>query len=461
MPEPRGASLAADLRRIVPLAWPAFVGQIAVLAFSTADTLLIARRGAVDLAALAVGAAAYISVFIGLMGVVLAVGPVAARSFGAGRHRDAGDELRQALWLAFGLAVVGCAALAWPEPFLAVAGVPPAVAAKVRAYTGALAFGLPAALFFAAFRGFGTAVARPKAAMAIQLGGLAAKVPLTALLVHGVDGVASFGVAGCGIATTVVLWGQWLAAWTLLRRDPFYARFGWPARGFVPPRPAVLASLLKLGVPMGLAILVEVTGFTFMAFFIARSGTGAVAAHQIAANLAALLFMLPLALANATGALVAQRLGAGDARDARGLALHGLQTAFGAGAAAGALLVVLRHGVVALYTRDAAIAAGALPLVACVGAFHVCDAVQTMAAFVLRAYRIATLPLAVYAASVWGIGLGGGWALAFGGWPVVPDALRGARGFWVAGTVGLGVAGAGLMALLALRLRARAEGDRR
>ena len=76
---------------------------------------------------------------------------------------------------------------------------------------------------------------------------------------------------------------------------------------------------------MGLAVLVEVTGFTFMAFFISRIGAVAVAGHQIAANMVSMMFMLPLAIANAASTLVAQRVGAGDAADARRIGWAGLE----------------------------------------------------------------------------------------------------------------------------------------
>ena len=100
------ASLLASARRIAPLAWPVFIGQLAVLVFSTTDTLLIARYSVLDLAALAVGSAAYITVFLGGMGVVLAVGPIAGQLFGAQRLDEAGRQLHQAVWLALLLSVV-------------------------------------------------------------------------------------------------------------------------------------------------------------------------------------------------------------------------------------------------------------------------------------------------------------------------------------------------------------------
>ena len=315
-------------RRIGPLAWPVFVGQVAVLAFSTVDTVLVARHSALDLAALAVGAAAYITVFIGFMGVVLAIGPIVGRLFGAQQWSAAGHEVHQAVWIALALALIGGLLLAFPAPFLWLAEATPEVARKVRGYLLALALSLPAALLFTVYRGFNTAVSRPKAVMVLQLGGLALKVPLSALLVYGIAWptplgelrVPSLGVLGCGIATCIVMWLQAFVALMVLRRDRFYARFELLGRGLHLPDRRALRKQLQLGIPMGLSILIEVTGFSFMALFIARLGTTPVAGHQIAANLVALLFMMPLAMANATSTLVAQRIGAGDVLDARRLA---------------------------------------------------------------------------------------------------------------------------------------------
>jgi MATE family multidrug resistance protein len=440
-------------RRIAPLAWPVLVGQVAVLAFSTVDTILLARYGALDLAALAVGAAAYITVFITLMGIVLAVGPIVGQLFGARRLADAGVQLQQAVWLAIGLSVLGVVLLAFPAPFLALAQASPEVEAKVRAYLLAIAFALPAALLFTAFRGFNTAVSRPKAVMVLQLGGLALKVPLSMLLTYGAGPLPALGVAGCGIATALVMWLQVLAAYLLLRRDVFYRRF---ALGPMPaPEPRALAALLRLGIPMGLAIGIEVTGFTFMAFFIARLGENTVAGHQIVANLCGLLFMVPIALGNATGTLVAQHIGANRLADARRIGWHGVGIGVAIGTALGITTWLLRGVIVHAYTDQAAIAAAALPLLALVLVFHPLDAAQGVLSFVLRAWRIATVPVLIYAASIWGLGLGGGYLLAFdvGGW--VPAALHGARGFWVGATAGLGVTAIALAAFLAWVLRQR------
>jgi MATE family multidrug resistance protein len=447
---PATGSAGAELRRIATLAWPVLVGQLAVIGFSTVDTVVVARHGRDDLAALSVGSAAYIPLFIGLAGVLMALGPLVGQLVGAGDTRQAGRQLHQSVWLGIALALIGGAVLVFPAPFFALAQAPAEVEARARGYLLALAVALPAALLMQGYRAFNNAIARPKAVMALQLGGLALKVPLSVLLVFGWPalGLPALGVLGCGIATAIVLWLQAGVALTVLRHDPVYAPYALHGRGLDAPDRRALAAQLRLGLPMGLAILIEVSGFTLMAIFIARLGATASAAHQIAANLTAMLFMLPLALANATLTLVAQRVGAGDVAAARRLGTRGLQLGLALAAGAATLLLVARGPIARLYTHDAAVLAIVLPLLAWVALFHVADALQAIAAFVLRAHRITVAPVLIYAGALWGVGLGGGYGLAFGGLPA-PAAWRGAFGYWLAATAGLALAAAALLWLLA------------
>lgn len=434
-------SFAHTVRRLVPLAWPVFVGQLAVMLFSTVDTLLLGRVGPQDLAALAVGSAAFITIFVGFMGIVLAVGPLAGHAYGARDLPLAGRQFVQAQWLALLLCLPGCALLWFPEPFVLLAQLDAALADKVRSYTRPLALALPLALVFTAFRGFTQAVSRPKAVMTLQVAGLALKVPLSALLVFGWGPIPALGVAGCAWASALVFAAQTLAAQALIRRDAFYAPFCiahlWTTR----PQLADLRALLRLGLPMGGSILVEVTGFTFMAFFIARLGATPVAGHQIAVNLVSMLFMIALGLATAAGTLVAQHLGARECAQARAVGRHAIALTALVAATVGAVVALLREPVVGLYTANAAAAAAALPLLVWIWFFHLADALQTVAAYVLRAHKIATLPMVIYVLALWGVGIGGGYWRAFG------PAQAGAVGFWQAATFGLGLSAVLLITL--------------
>ena len=453
--------------RILPMAWPVLIGQLAVLGFSTVDTILIARFAANDLAALSVGTAAYVSVFVGLMGVVLAISPIAGQLFGAAKLHEAGDQVHQAIWLALGISVLGAAVLLFPGPFLDLANPTPDVAQKIRGYLSALSLSLPASLLFTVYRGFNSVVSRPKAVMSIQVSGLLLKIPLSLLFIYGWSlpvpwaeqpwMVSPKGVVGCAWATAIVMWSQVAIAWLVLHRDPFYARFALHRRRFNRPRRQSILRLLRLGGPMGASILIEVTGFTSMAFLISRQSAQAVAGHQLAANLVSLMFMVPLALATGTGTLVAQCVGARDFEQARRLGWHGVQIGVAIAVVLGAFVYFCRQAVLGVYTDNPAIIAAAMPLLVWVWWFHIGDAAQTLANFVLRSHHITFLPLVCFAVSLWGIGLVGGYQVAHSTW--APMELRGAAGYWAMSAVGLVVVGLLLCTLLTWVHRQETHGN--
>ncbi len=314
----------ADLRRLSRLAWPIFVGQLAVIANNVIDTAMTSRYSALDLAALAIGASIYISVFVGASGVLQALSPLIGQLFGARDLAAIGVEVKQGAWLALFLTVSGGLILAFPQPFLAIAQASPELTGKATLYLQILALALPATLGFKVYAALNTALGRPKVLMLLQVAALALKIPLNALFIFGAFGVPAFGGPGCAIATTVLAWLSLLAAFLLLRFSPSYRPYRIFDSGFVLPTWRAQRALLGLGVPMGLSYLIEVTAFTFMALFIARMGEVAVAGHQIASNFGAVLYMLPLSIAIATGTLVAQAIGARDMVAARRVGNHGI-----------------------------------------------------------------------------------------------------------------------------------------
>ena len=202
---------------------------------------------------------------------------------------------------------------------------------------------------------------------------------------------------------------------------------------------------------MGLSYAIEATSFTFITLLVARLETTVMAGHRVVANLAALCFMVPLSLAVATATLTAHAIGAEDATRARRTAATGIRIALIAGASLALAVWTFRHPIVRLYTSDAAVAAVALTLVPFLAAFHVFDAVQTAVGFVLRAPKRAVAPTVVYA--LWGVGLVGGYQVAFRG---VWGPPRGVTGMWMMQSVGLGLAGALLLGFYVWLIRRRA-----
>jgi MATE family multidrug resistance protein len=433
-----------DIRRIAALAWPVLIGQLAIIAFGVIDTAMVGRYSALDLAALGLGASIYISIYIALTGILVALQPIAGQLFGAQRHGEIGEAVRQAAWLALALALLGMVLLAFPTPLLKIAHASPQLTERTLAYLRLLALGLPASLMFRIYNALSNAIAKPRYVMAIQLAALALKIPANAWFIFGGWGVPALGGVGCALASTLINWCTCLLALALLLRQPVYRRLEIFAR-FSRPSWTRQAELLKLGIPMGLSYLIEVTAYTFMALFIARFGTTQLAGHQIAGNLGAVLYMTPLSIGIATSTLVAQHLGARQADQARTISRHGIMLAGGVALCYCAVVIASRTWLVKAYTSDQAVAAAALPLLLLVAFYHIWDALQICTAFVLRAYKIAVAPTLIYAVALWGVGLGGGYWLGFNVPGTIAAALTGARGFWFANM--LSVAAAALMLL--------------
>lgn len=135
-----------DIKRIAALAWPVLIGQLAVIAFGVMDTAMVGRASAFDLASLALGGSIYITVYVGLMGILVALSPIAAQRFGAGERLEIGEEVRQAIWLALFLAIPGFLLLTHPQFILRLSEANPELEVRASAYLQILAFGLPAAL---------------------------------------------------------------------------------------------------------------------------------------------------------------------------------------------------------------------------------------------------------------------------------------------------------------------------
>jgi multidrug resistance protein, MATE family len=442
----RLSRLREDIPALLKLAGPLLVGQLAVIAFGVLDTAMTARYSADDLAALAMASAIFISVYVGLTGVVSALAPIAGQLFGAKRYDEIGEEVRQAIWLAILLSLFGALVLWNADLILDISQVSPEIHAKASLYMHILVLGLPASMIMRVLVALHNAVSRPTIITIVQLIGLAAKFPLNYLFIYGAFGIEGMGGPGCAVATVIINWLWLLITLWIVVTGRFYKPFALFAR-FSKPNIHRIGVMLRLGMPIGFSYLIEVTSFTFMSLFIARLGTEALAGHQIVANIGTVIYMVPLSLSIATMTLVSQSIGANQQSKAEQIGWSSVFFTTTACAIIGLTAWFFRTELLNLYDPPEEVKQFAVPLFLFIAFYQIFDALQVSAAFILRAYRIAFWPMLIYALSLWGVGLGGGYMLGFNITGNVPLALQGASGFWAANSVSLGVAAVFLLYL--------------
>ena len=286
---------------------------------------------------------------------------------------------------------------------------------------------LPAWLFIA-LRNFMGAVNRPEPALWITLVAIPVNAVLAYALIYGAFGLPALDLMGAGLATALVDVGMCAAAiWIAYTRHPFkkYRVLGRLWR----PDWRLLAKLVAIGLPISGALLLEYGLFAAAALLMGRISTSAVAAHQIALQIAAILYMVPFGIATAATVRVGQAVGrrdpagtrrAGFAALALGVAFMGVMT----------LVVALtRHVIPHLFLGAEAPQSGetialAATLLVLGASFFITDGAQTVAGGALRGLNDTRVPLLFSALSFWAVGFLSSYWLAF------PVGL-GAVGVWI------------------------------
>jgi MATE family multidrug resistance protein len=438
--------LAIELTETLRLAAPMALTQLGHQAMMTTDLAFIGRLGSEAVAAAALGGTVYFVSFTFGMGVLSAVAPLAAQAFGARNPDLVRRALRAGLWAALLIALPMMAFPLCGERILLALGQAPVAAHLAQQYLFGLTWGIAPALCCLAIRGFMGAVNRPQPFLWITLAAIPANALMVYLLMYGAWGLPRLGLFGAGLATTLVNCGMLLAAlWFATRRRPFRKyhvlghlwRIDW----------TLLRQLFAIGGPISFAFLMEYGLFAAAALLMGLIGTAALAAHQIALQVTAILFMMPFGIGMAATVRVGHAAGRNDSAAVKRSGLSAMVLGIVLVAALTLAVVLARFAIARFFLGEAAANADATIELAAklllVGAtFFVLDGVQSIAAGSLRGIKDTRIPLLFAAISYWGVGFTSAYGLAF--WTPL-----GAIGVWI----GLSCGTAVYAVLLVLRFR--------
>ena len=452
-----------ETRTLVALALPICGAQLAQAGMSVVDVMMTGRHNATDLAAVSVGSSLWMPLMLFMTGTLMGLTPIVAHLLGGQRNNDIRPAVHQALWVALALGITA-AGLLWVAvtPIFELMNVPPGVAQESAAYLSAVAFGMPGIALFQALRAFSDGMNHTRPALWISLVGLAVNIPFNYLLIYGGDGLVNLlgtgipnslqqlpalGAFGCGIATAISMWTMAISMALYTRRGNTYRSVSlWEQ--LTPPQWAGIRELVVVGVPIGVAIFVEVTLFTLIALFIASFGEVTVGAHQIALSYTTILFMLPMSLSMALTVRVGNTLGQQRLAMARKVAWNGITISIIVAAINSTLLWFTAAPVISLYTSNTEIQALALTIIALAVVFQLSDSLQVNLAGALRGYKDTRIVMVITVLSYWIVGLGGGHWLGAYGLGGVSEPM-GVHGYWIGLIAGLSTAAI----LLAWRLK--------
>jgi MATE family multidrug resistance protein len=430
----KGKNHLAEIRRTLHLALPVIIGQLAVFSMNFVDTVMSGRlpNRDVALAALGIGGAVWSSMLMFALGTLMVVQPSVAQLDGALRKREAASQTRQALWIALALGVPFFGVCYFSQPLLEAFRIDPVIVPTAAAYLRAMAWGAPGLCLVLLLRYFSEGTGHTRPTMIYGVLGALLNIPLNYVLMFGKLGLPALGTVGCGIATSIVIWLQFMMLFFYIRTHRHYESFELMSHLEKPHWPEIWG-LLKVGVPIAVAIFVEGSLFVLAALLIGRLGPVPAAAHLVAINFAALMFMIPVGLASAVSIRVGNAIGRGDPGGARYAGLIGVLIILAIQTVSASLMLLFPEYIVRLYTDDALIAPLAVSLLFYAAIFQYPDGLQMVASGALRGFKDTRRPVLYMVVAFWIVGLTLGYHLTFA-------REMGPAGMWVGMIAGLSVA---------------------
>ncbi len=395
---------------IFKIGLPLIINNLAMMSMNLTDTIMSGRHSTDSLAAVAAGGAVWTIVFLAGTGVIMALSPITAQYHAAEQSEKAGFFLRQTLWLALllGIALL-CVGqnLEWVFVYF---GLEPEIVSLAHEYLSYITLCLPFVFGYMCLRMTSEGIGHTRPIMYIAIFCACLNILLNWVFIYGKWGFPEMGAAGCGLASAIIFSLMFFLIVLYVLKNRVYKplklfhKFDWPQL-------KAIKELLILGVPIGISIVAEISLFSVAALLMGSLGKTVLAAHQIALNYAAFMFMVPFALSMANTSVVGQLIGQGKALEARTAGRTGIILATGFMTLSAVVMILFAHQIIGLYTQDALVAKIAVSLLAMAAAFQIVDGIQVAASGALRGYKDTQIPMYVNLFSYWAVGFMMAWYL--------------------------------------------------
>jgi multidrug resistance protein, MATE family len=440
-------ALGPDLREMARIAAPIVLVSVGIQAMGVVDALMVGRLGGYAIASVALGNFYFFNISIFGIGLLYAIDPVVAQAVGAGDRAGVARGIQRGMIMAIAASVVIMLALVPGEWVLGALNQPDDVIEPTAMYTRRRLLGAMPFLLFNVWRQALQAMGPVRPIVLAVLAANIVNAVANYALIYGNFGLPALGVVGAGWATAISNWTMsglllWFA-WPLLRDTlrPWHPEsMQW----------APLRRMIGIGAPIGTQWFFEAFAFGITTIFMGWMGTASLAGHEIALNMAALTFMVPLGFSGAAAAVVGRAIGRGDLAAARRDAAAAIVCAVAFMSCSAAVFMLVPDFLATRYTQDAATLAVAVSLIPIAGVFQVFDGTQAVTSGVLRGTGDTRVPAILHMVAFWGVGVPLGATLGF----FTP--LR-ERGLWWGLTAGLAAAAFLQTWRVVVRMRANVE----
>lgn len=304
----------AGYGEVLHIGLPLLVSMASTTVMQFTDRLFLSRYS-LDAIAAALPAGLVVVLFVlTCTGLVGYSNVLIAQNLGAGRPRNVGNVLWQALWLSLVLGVGIMTLSFWAEPIFAMSGHSPRLQELERSYFTILCYGAIAPLLATSMSSFFSGLGNTRPVMVANFAAMVVNVPLDYMLIYGKWGFPELGISGAAIATVcgsvLTVFMLSLAIFTKHNDILYKVRSSWQYNW------KTMKLLLRYGAPGGFNFFAELFVFTWFAFVVGTIGEVPLGATNIAFSIHSIAFLPTLGFNVAVSSLVGNAMGAGNPKRA-------------------------------------------------------------------------------------------------------------------------------------------------
>ncbi|MEE9432022.1 MAG: MATE family efflux transporter [Melioribacteraceae bacterium] len=432
-------------KETIKLAIPVSIGQLGHIMLGVGDSFMVGRLGAEELAASSLANGLFFLILVLGIGMSFAITALIAIAKGEGNNEECGIIVRQALLVNLIFSVILTVLTYTAAQLVGYLNQQPEVATLTQSYLEILSISIFPFMLFQTYRQFleGLSYTKPPMYMAI----LANFINIFGnwIFIFGNLGMPAYGLDGAGYATLITRIFMGLGMMFYVLKATRFKEYD-PTLKFKSVNYKVIRRIIRVGLPSGFILSMEVGAFALAAIIIGWFGSKQLAAHQIAINLASISYMVVLGISAASTIRVGNYFGKKNMLDVKGAGNSGLILAIIFMSFTGVLFIVLNKFLPSLYISDSKVIEVASGLLIIAALFQLSDGIQAVGIGVLRGLTDVKIPMYIIFVAHWIIGIPIGLLLAF-------SCKMEVMGVWIGLLVGLTISAVSFVVRFRIKMK--------
>ena len=417
------------IKSTLTLAYPVIIGQLGFIMMGVVDSIMVGKLGATPLAAASLANGLFIFILIVGIGISYAITPLVAISVGAEKHSEAGEIFHQALIIDLITGIILMLLVFACSDFLKYMNQPAGVVRQAKSYMNILGFSIMPVMLFQTYKQFIEGLSFTRPAMVFSIIANIVNWFVNWILIFGNLGFPAMGLDGAGWATFFSRLFMGIGLMWFVMSSKEFSGYDVAFR-FKKPVLKIIRKILALGLPSAFQYIFEVGAFSFAAVMIGWLGTKALAAHQIAINLASVSFMCALGISAAGAIRVGNAVGRDDVKEIRRAGFSAIILGQILMGSFGIIFIVFRNFLPTLYISDPNVISTASVLLIIAAIFQIADGTQAVGIGILRGLTDVKGPTLITFIAYWVIGLPIAYLLGF-------TYQMSVKGVWIGLLIGL------------------------